>query len=126
MVKLPKLKRNIKGFLIGEEGKISKQALMKIGFFLTTGAIGTSLKARNVAVKSIQSSPSLNSEKAHPVYFSMIYHEGKVKAGHAVSHPPRFLKNAKWEYIDASDGVITLPDPSDPPEYRFFGIIYFF
>jgi hypothetical protein len=58
MVKLPKLKKDMLGFLVGESGKISKQALMKIGFFLTTGAIGTSLKARNVKGKPITWFPS--------------------------------------------------------------------
>lgn len=38
---IPKIKKKINAFLIGEEGKISKQALMKAG--VIAGGIGTSL-----------------------------------------------------------------------------------
>ena len=38
MVKIPKIKKSVKAFLVGEEGKISKKALMKTGALLTIAA----------------------------------------------------------------------------------------
>ena len=41
MGKIPKIKKKVSAFLVGEEGKISKQALMKTGAILSVAAAGT-------------------------------------------------------------------------------------
>lgn len=43
MVKFPKLKKKISSFLTKEEGKISKESLTRVGIFLGSVAIASSL-----------------------------------------------------------------------------------
>ena len=43
---IPKIKKKINAFLVGEEGKISKQSLLKVGAMLGGAALGTVLSAR--------------------------------------------------------------------------------
>lgn len=45
----PEIKKNITSFLMGEEGKISKQALLSGGAFLGTGILSAVLLAGNVS-----------------------------------------------------------------------------
>ena len=47
--KIPKLKKKINAFLVEEEGKISKQSLLKTGILLTTAAVGTAVAAKKVS-----------------------------------------------------------------------------
>lgn len=44
---LPELKKRITSFLVGENGKISKQSLLSIGSFLGTGLLASVLVAKN-------------------------------------------------------------------------------
>ena len=37
---LPKIKKKITGFLLNEEGKISKQSLLSLGSFISAAVIG--------------------------------------------------------------------------------------
>ena len=46
---LPKLKKRITSFLVGEEGKISKQSLLSLGAFLGTGVLAGILAAKDVS-----------------------------------------------------------------------------
>ena len=47
MANIPPIKKNISSFLLGEEGKISKQSLIKIGAFLGTAAISSALLVKS-------------------------------------------------------------------------------
>jgi len=46
--KIPRIKKKINSFLVGEEGKISKQSLLKVGVLLGGTALGTVLSAKKV------------------------------------------------------------------------------
>lgn len=45
MAKLPKLKKKINAFMVGEEGKISKESLLKAGTFIAFIALTSSINA---------------------------------------------------------------------------------
>ena len=45
MVDIPKIKKKINAFLIGEEGKISKESLLKTGMVITAFAVGSAIAA---------------------------------------------------------------------------------
>jgi hypothetical protein len=48
MIKLPKLKKKIHSFLTKEEGKISKENLIKTGVIIASFSIGAALNAKQV------------------------------------------------------------------------------
>lgn len=48
MVKLPKLKKKIHSFLTKEDGKISKENLVKVGILVTAFSVGTAINAKPV------------------------------------------------------------------------------
>ena len=37
---IPKIKKKLKGFLVEEEGKISKQSMLSLGSFISAAVIG--------------------------------------------------------------------------------------
>ncbi len=47
--KLPKIKKSVNAFLVGEEGKISKDSLVKAGLLLSAYAIGAALASKDIA-----------------------------------------------------------------------------
>jgi hypothetical protein len=47
--RFPRLKKKISDFLSEEDGKITKQALVSLGAFLSTGALGTALFSNSVS-----------------------------------------------------------------------------
>lgn len=49
MAVLPKLKKKVGAFLVSEEGKISKEAILKAGIILGSLAISSALVAKEVA-----------------------------------------------------------------------------
>ena len=57
MVNIPKIKKKVNAFLVGEEGKISKESLIKTGAMLTMFALG--------ALKSANAGCPLNSDNGH-------------------------------------------------------------
>ena len=58
MVNLPKVKKTINAFLVGEEGKISKQSIIKAGVILTAISLGT---IKGVMASHSSSTPHQNS-----------------------------------------------------------------
>ena len=69
MVKIPKIKKNPSSFLTGEEGKISKQALMKVGTI--------------VAVASTLVSDDAAAHVSHNSMLDTAYDAGTVTATHS-------------------------------------------
>ncbi|MBW2977577.1 hypothetical protein KY331_01910 [Candidatus Woesearchaeota archaeon] len=55
MVDIPKIKKKVNAFLVGEEGKISKESLIKTGALLSMFALG--------ALKSAKAGCPLNTEE---------------------------------------------------------------
>jgi len=51
-VKIPKLKKKISAYLLGEDGKITKQSLMSVGSILGTVAIGGALMSEIAEAKA--------------------------------------------------------------------------
>jgi len=49
--KIPKIKKKVRAFLVGEEGKISKQSLLKTGAILSSIAVATILSSSRVAAE---------------------------------------------------------------------------
>ena len=47
--KIPNIKKKISSYVLGEEGKISKQSLITLGAVLGTAALGGMLSAKDVA-----------------------------------------------------------------------------
>jgi hypothetical protein len=45
----PKIKKKISGFLLNEEGKVTKQSLVSLGSFLSAAVIGGALATKSVA-----------------------------------------------------------------------------
>ncbi|MFH0979242.1 MAG: hypothetical protein V1837_08160 [Candidatus Woesearchaeota archaeon] len=45
----PKFKKNISGFLLSEEGKISKQSMLALGSFVSAAIIGGSLASKQAS-----------------------------------------------------------------------------
>lgn len=56
--KIPIIKKRMHAFLVGEEGKISKQALLTVGVLLGSAAVSTILSSDDVAAHSHHSSHS--------------------------------------------------------------------
>ena len=48
---LPKIKTKITSFLVGEEGKISKQSLLSLGSFISAAVIGGILATKEAAAQ---------------------------------------------------------------------------
>jgi len=48
MVKIPKIKRKLSAYIMGEEGRISKQALLAMGAFLGSGVLASILLSDDV------------------------------------------------------------------------------
>ena len=46
MKNIPIIKKKVNAFLVGEEGKISKESIMKVGLILGASAIGTAIAAK--------------------------------------------------------------------------------
>ena len=72
MVKLPKIKKDVNAFLIGEEGKISKQSLMKAGVLLSAATIG-----------AISESDDASAHYSHSNTISMSYGSWTVSSDHS-------------------------------------------
>lgn len=51
---LPKIKSTISAFLVGEEGKISKQAALSLGALLTATAVAATAMAAHSSTSQIQ------------------------------------------------------------------------
>ena len=68
---LPKIKKRITSFLLSEEGKISKQALLTTGAFLAGATIG--------AVSSVQ---EVEAGTSHSNSLSLSYSGGTATATH--------------------------------------------
>ena len=49
MVNIPKIKKKINAFLIGEEGKISKESLLKTSMVVTALALGSAIASSNTS-----------------------------------------------------------------------------
>ena len=47
--KLPKIKKKVNDFLLGEDGKISKESLLKAGAFVAGAAVASSLMAKSAS-----------------------------------------------------------------------------
>jgi len=50
--KLPRLKKTISGYLLEEDGKISKHSLLSIGAALTGAALATAMQSQNVKAQT--------------------------------------------------------------------------
>jgi hypothetical protein len=48
---IPKVKKKITGFLLSEEGKISKQSLLSLGSFISAAVIGGVLATKEAAAQ---------------------------------------------------------------------------
>ena len=55
MAEIPKLKKKISAFLVNEEGKISKESLLKAGTMLSAVALGSALAVNNANAEIIHS-----------------------------------------------------------------------
>ena len=55
MADIPKLKKKISSFLVSEEGKISKESLLKAGTMLSAVALGSALAVNNANAEIIHS-----------------------------------------------------------------------
>lgn len=53
MADIPKLKKKINAFLTSEEGKISKESLLKTGVMLSAVVVGSVLAANNTSAEII-------------------------------------------------------------------------
>ena len=53
MADIPKLKKKISAFLVSEEGKMSKESLIKTGAIIGAIALSSALAANNAAADSI-------------------------------------------------------------------------
>jgi hypothetical protein len=62
MVDIPKIKKKINAFLIGEEGKISKEALLKTGMVVTAFAVGSAIAASDAAAAANRHTNNLRTE----------------------------------------------------------------
>jgi len=72
---IPKLKKKISSFLIGEEGKISKESLLKIGVTLSGAALTSAIAV-----------PKVSAWQAHDNGFNMMTYDpgaGVIGATHA-------------------------------------------
>ncbi len=49
---LPEFKKRITSFLVGDEGKISKQSLLNLGAFLGVGVLGSVLAVEDVSAEA--------------------------------------------------------------------------
>jgi hypothetical protein len=57
-MRLPKIKKKVNAFLVGEEGKISKKSLLKVGAVLSTIALGSALSAEKTKAELCSGSGS--------------------------------------------------------------------
>jgi hypothetical protein len=86
--KIPKIKKKISSYLLSEEGKISKQALLTMGAFLGGAAIGTLIGSEDVAAAGPCKSGSdctietTCSVAAHCNHISLSYSGGTATAAH--------------------------------------------
>lgn len=55
MAKLPKLKKKINAFMVGEEGRISKESLIKAGTFITFAALSATIGSSRVEAGNVHS-----------------------------------------------------------------------
>ena len=72
-IKLPVIKKKISSYILGEEGKISKQSLLSLGTFFGTAAIAAALAACNVDALST----------SHHNYLGIYYGSYRVTASHS-------------------------------------------
>ena len=72
--KIPAVKKKIASYILGEDGKISKQALIKVGAILGTAALSSILISNNVVAG--HTSHTLNALTLH-------YDEGAASAVHS-------------------------------------------
>ena len=77
MADIPKLKKKISSFLVSEEGKISKESLLKAGTMLSAVALGSALAVNNA-----------NAGIEHSNNLSLSYSGGTATGshGHHASH----------------------------------------
>jgi hypothetical protein len=92
--KIPKIKKKISSYLLSEEGKISKQALLTMGAFLGGAAIGTLISSEDVDAATggpCKSGPDCTIETAqsaacktyaHCNHISLSYSGGTATAAH--------------------------------------------
>ncbi|MBW2979908.1 hypothetical protein KY360_00645 [Candidatus Woesearchaeota archaeon] len=55
-MKIPQLKKKVNAFLIGEEGKISKESLLKVGALLSGAALGIALASKKAYANHVSHS----------------------------------------------------------------------
>lgn len=91
---LPKLKKRITSFLVGEEGKISKQSLLSLGAFIGTGVLGGILAAKDASAQTY-----------HTNSLSLSYSGGTATAthGHHSSHSSSSDSSDSSDSGDSSD-----------------------
>ena len=75
MVKVPKIKKKLSAYIMGEEGRISKQALLAMGAFLGSGVLA-----------SILLSSDVQAWVDHTNALSVSYNEGNGVASATHSH----------------------------------------
>ena len=71
-LEIPKIKKKVNAFLVGEEGKISKQSLLKAGAILGAIALG-----------SVIASKGVSAAVSHSNSLSLGYSGGTATATHA-------------------------------------------
>tara|TARA_Y100000310_G_C20001758_1_gene498837 strand:+ start:213 stop:476 length:264 start_codon:yes stop_codon:yes gene_type:complete len=83
MVKLPKIKKDVNAFLVGEEGKISKQSLMKTGAMLTlVAATAEDVAAHGSHTNSMSLGwSSFESQGSHADHYSHASHGSHGSCG---------------------------------------------
>ncbi|MFH1641597.1 MAG: hypothetical protein ABIC04_01725 [Nanoarchaeota archaeon] len=90
-IKIPKIKKKISNYLLSEEGKISKQALLTMGAFLGGAALGGILSSQESHAINYDNDPSNGcndltiptSSAVHCNSLTLSYSAGTATATHA-------------------------------------------
>ena len=81
MAKIPKIKKKVNSFLISEEGRITKNSLLKMGSLLSAATLGAVLNNEIVSADWHQS--DANSGPSHNNHYTLDYTDWVATIDHA-------------------------------------------